>query len=1280
MSSAFAKQKLKAARDALGKKKYDDAKNAASQVLEYEPDNYNAHVFLGLACLELGEHDNSEKAYRTAIDLNPSQLLAWQGLSKFYEKTGASDKYLDTLTKLADLHAKAGDATKCAEALQKFLDIRRANGSRQQLVDALGLFLPGSPYYDAIATLEPPDFTNPESSATFFTQSAVHNSLPILEEMVALLEQDEAEQLKREVEKRRTRLGAAGPEQLRREVGREIWGTSKLPTLYNEIINHPKTSDELRRETESKVLFYKRQYLFALPAGKEKDEIRGQVEEMANGVVVLQVPDELAWTTYLELKDCATVEEYEYDTLRQYLRLFPTLPLGSMIKGYLSYFGIPLEEEEEDDEDVKKAPIPGGDEDPFDLVMDAFASLSDSTIACRLIADIYLHEEDWAQASKTSSSGLELVSRVETNYGKKAARTRMGFNVVLATSLVHLFPPKHHARALPILDDVLSQDPLNVPALMGRAYVLEAAQNWNEAAECLNKVVSILPDDLDDGLRAKEELAWCRSQQGDLAGAVEALSEVKETLNGLEGRELDQARCLWRIGKCYWDMGGDDREKCYPNFIQALKKNPSYAPAFTSLGIYYSECASPPDPTRASKCFQKAFELDAREAEAGRRLAEAFADEGEWDLVEVVARRTIEGEGGLDAGVGASGAAAKRFLPTNAWAWKAIGVVDLVHRNYPSAIQSFQIALRAHPDDAQLWVRLGEAYGKAGRHAAAIKALEHAQELAPDDWVCKHLIADLRRQTGHFAEAVAVFEGILESQPGEVGVVAALAQTYLDLGRSEAAGGFTARSEESLAQAAINAMKVIREHPGFRAVAWKVVGDAAFALSEREAFDDPHIVLSVLNDILMLLEDTKHERLEGIVQPPYISGRTNVTNVDAATIAVLAYDLRVDLNVTEKVARASAWFDLGTALRSWLTKLPSSSSVGARAEKLALSCMTSGLREDPANETYWMYLGDAHFTSQPKTAQHCYIRALDIDNKVSVLWTRLGLLYLHHDDVQLANEALYRAQVLDPDYTLAWIGQAMVAIANDHEKDATTLLEHAVGLSATIVRCFSLSLFIIRTYATLRAKASGTTNPDLVLPVFDVLERYLQKRPNDPTGLHLSALVHEALGHAERGADLAGRAVDLLEALYEETEDSGIERQYTIATSNRARMQLALGAPAEAVAGWETVSGLLEGGEGPEVTTLRVQAGFGIGLARMQLGELEGALEAFQGALEEAGEDLALRGHVAVLLAQALWSLGTEEGRESAKAQLLDWCVPSTIELVVFLIIAFAVYLLILRT
>ena len=40
--------------------------------------------------------------------------------------------------------------------------------------------------------------------------------------------------------------------------------------------------------------------------------------------------------------------------------------------------------------------------------------------------------------------------------------------------------------------------------------------------------------------------------------------------------------------------------------------------------------------------------------------------------MEVVAKRTIEGEGGSES------AAATRYQPLNAWAWKAIGVVELV--------------------------------------------------------------------------------------------------------------------------------------------------------------------------------------------------------------------------------------------------------------------------------------------------------------------------------------------------------------------------------------------------------------------------------------------------------------------------------------------------------------------------------------------------------------------------------------------------------------------------
>ena len=139
-----------------------------------------------------------------------------------------------------------------------------------------------------------------------------------------------------------------------------------------------------------------------------------------------------------------------------------------------------------------------------------------------------------------------------------------------------------------------------------------------------------------------------------------------------DGRWVIVPNSQYRISKRFI---ADHREEAFKHFITSLKHSSSFAPAFTSLGIYYSEAANPLDPIRASKCFQKAFELDAREGDAARRLAEGFAEDREWDLVEVIANRTIEGEGGFES---SQEIMAGRYLPVNAWAWKASGVVHLV--------------------------------------------------------------------------------------------------------------------------------------------------------------------------------------------------------------------------------------------------------------------------------------------------------------------------------------------------------------------------------------------------------------------------------------------------------------------------------------------------------------------------------------------------------------------------------------------------------------------------
>ncbi len=69
-------------------------------------------------------------------------------------------------------------------------------------------------------------------------------------------------------------------------------------------------------------------------------------------------------------------------------------------------------------------------------------------------------------------------------------------------------------------------------------------------------------------------------------------------------------------------------------------------------------------------------------------------------------------------------------------------------------------------------------------------------------------------------------------------------------------------------------------------------------------------------------------------------------------------------------------------------------------------------------------------------------------------WSNVGLFYLYHQDVELANEAFSKAQVLNPDYALSWVGQGLVAAANGHEQEARALFEHAVNLPLPVVSPF----------------------------------------------------------------------------------------------------------------------------------------------------------------------------------------------------------------------------------
>lgn len=307
-----------------------------------------------------------------------------------------------------------------------------------------------------------------------------------------------------------------------------------------------------------------------------------------------------------------------------------------------------------------------------------------------------------------------------------------------------------------------------------------------------------------------------------------------------------------------------------------------------------------------------------------------------------------------------------------------------MHRNYAQSIEAFQVALRAEPEDQFLWLRLGEAYSKAGRHAAALKALAKAHELDPDDWICTFLIGEVQHQTGRLVEALFSFKSILDARPKEIGVLLSLAQTQLDLAHQERFTGFSARSEQSFVAAITTCFTTSQGSPGHGGVTWKVVADALFGLSKAAMFVDERSVEDILNRTNSLLHGHASTRIPQAFSPQSAAKPTPLTRHHVLEAAIAAYDYRITIGSTEDIALGSALFDLAVALYTWCAE--DKNNTHETASESAISLLKQALQKEPGNPIYWIALANMYFLEKPKAAQHAYIKALEHDSKVCSMY------------------------------------------------------------------------------------------------------------------------------------------------------------------------------------------------------------------------------------------------------------------------------------------------------
>ena len=1266
------------------------------RILKGIADIRSRNIFLGFALDKQNKYSDAEQAYDAAIRIKGNDPQAWQGLIKLFEKQGSSrvDAYQTAALRLAEIYRDMDDKYKCQDVVDKFIAFAQSQGTRQQHKRSLEILLPTSPIFDYL------EGRIPHPSHTY-------------QRIIEITEADEKERTNKEIGERRTRLGAK-INQVTLEVRREILRDSPLEDLYSKIIDWS-NDDEIRRQYEEKLLQRCYDALVVSPLPEKVDK-RVKVEKLARDMVIIKHPYRLAWETSIEWQDYVSLGDWDPGVLKEYCNFFPESGLAKVLEGYMNSEISPFpakpplpklgsssdinESEDEDDDGGVKLELTA--EDRLLLMTEGMSDAPNSILAHRIMGEYYAFLDEHESVVELMRAGRKLVSNETQKTGIDFKNASQSLTALLGTALVFYQSPKNHPEAKDLFNSILSHNPTSTAALIGTGLIYEEEEDFPAAIDFLQRALKKDPENI----RVKTEAAWVKALNGDYERSRDELEDCLPKIEGQDLRTRDlRAQTQYRIGICIWNIDKSksarkNRSGAYQYFLAALKSNLNYAPAYTSLGIFYSDYSK--DKKRARKCFQKAFELSASEVEAAERLARAFADQGEWDLVEVVAQRVV------DSGkVRPSPGSKKKGI---SWPFAALGVAELNKQDYAKSIVSFQSALRISPSDYHSWVGLAESYHNSGRYIAATKAFTHAemfeeaveQQKPGDTWFAKYMLANVKRELGQYDESVNDYMSVLKLHPMEYGVSIALIQTLVESAWDCVHKGLFGRATE-LAKKTIEVAQDLSSDLIHAFNFWKAMGDACsvFSWVQGHMVDFPH---DIVKEILSC--ETTDEafgiftEVDGVgPEIVYAEGRYPADEIDGLNFtrclqsAILCHKCAIQAAAHDLHAQAVAYFNLGWAehrahvcLKDLLKKK------STRYLKAAVRCFKRAIELEAGNAEFWNALGVVTSEVAPKIAQHSFIRSLFLNERSAQTWTNLGTLYLLQNDSSLANEAFTRAQSADPDFAHAWLGQGLVALLFGDAKEARLLFTHAIEISDSS-SLLTKGQYALAIFDQLVKEAANSSVTDLVHPIF-ALNQLQSLAPDDLPYQHLAGLFLERVENIsgtigllqtisaknEHGWDVpespasfsesivpqrvrtSSTAVSLLqmvcakvEADYEVTESPISLSHFALAKADLARSQLAAGLYVQAIDNAETALHMSAEDSGNQLDAdarqkCRLSAQLTIGLSHYHNQNVTLAVEFLEAALEDAkGNPDSI-----CLLAQVLWATGDEKSRDQARDQLFD--------------------------
>ncbi|KAI8324794.1 TPR-like protein [Martensiomyces pterosporus] len=1275
--SVIFKAKLKAAKTAIAEKNYDYSYDLCHDLLELDDSNYNVHILLGVSCQHMSKWEEGERVYKASMSMPKANILAWQGICALYEASQDTDKYKQALRDLRDRHLSEGSEAKAWETTSKLIALSEQSGDKRELISTLR------------------EVTKRGQYGSLLLVTGVDPAPPKLVDVLKQVCETESEldqkTIELEVNKRKTRLGAGPISKVRRDVRVEVWSQSGLLNTLGELI-----SLYLEEGDEEERLVYEERYfavlLERLVVVDDAEEKEAMLEEARKAAWDLASNGRCqgAFEHLIEVADSNSEDGDLKGLIEGYLQLFGGS--GRLSKSAQVWMNL---------QDANYA-------DLLELAQQGRGAADDSPFAYVMLTQAAIRSRSYRVAIDTGIAARQVIKQFEDSLGIKLWRSWLAIDLSVADGYVRL-GSENATDAELLYRKCLEADPGNAQAILGLGLSLCMLGNYDESRQLLS---TALNDDAQNHL-ALGGLGYVELKEGNTRDAAEYFQRAIAIKPSYASHHVNLGNAYWQMGGKW----RSDKQYAYSSWIQAARIDPSASETFCGLGKWYQQYGNDTERAKkcfAKAVSTDHANGDAGQALAEIYLAEGSDDLCETLLIQSTEAQhgqkwawkhmgflRLRQEKSEAAIVAFRNALSIDRTDRLCWeglceAYMAIGRMHTSVKVAQKVVELDPSCVSGHWLGARASMSANDLDSSLAYFDSAIECLhrsDNVEALAPV-WSqtlvmgkAECLIACSERWylDGLFGRVIDASNGALEtvlplveqsadedsgeSQPGHlVWKIVCSACIWITRVQSMLDG-----REDLVRMATVSRLIELAQH-----------SESCFAVPD---------FLSQTSQIAST-ESGNEEELDGggeYVRLLFsLAERAARQCILVATSAALASVAWADL--------AHIYYERNSQLHPALletAKGNKSSEDGGASDsppllEAAANCAQAAVQLDPANAKAYGVQGVVAAHSQHAAlAQHAFIMASRLSPTSAMPWANLGFLYLHHGDMELANKAFSKAQMTEPEFIPGWLGQAMIAetlgYAESLELYANCILP--VGVSKAIGD-YGFAKQVWRSAVERNngdkgvpaehsaqegaaaakggAAAGDGSGSDstlsfseqsrLVTAIYSARRFVARTGDKQGAGSHLLGLLLEQNGEFENAAE--AYAVAHSRVAGNKDRPAGCHLREWIALAHLGRAQCSAGQYIEAADTYEMADALiLKGGIQVDKDVGGVQVLYytlGHSLALFFSERLGESLGKFEEALEKSATVPQLRPIIAVMLAQVLWALGTDEHRALARQHLLE--------------------------